>query len=239
MDVNLGHLLVWYLVFLFSTTLHEAAHALFALKGGDPTAYYSGHVTLDPTPHIRRSPFGMVVVPLVSFVLNNWMIGWASVPYDPSWARRNPRKASVMSLAGPAANFSIALVALAVIWVLFVRGVVWIPPTEYQSFTQMAIPARGTGDPRSLMAALCMGLSIAVNLNVLLGLFNLFPLPPLDGAGVLEGALPGVMQPLYDKLREVPMFDFLGLVLAWRLFGYVAWPVCELVPRLLVSLARV
>jgi Zn-dependent protease len=141
-----------------------------------------------------------------------------------------------MSLAGPAANFLIALVALALIWILFVRGVVWIPRDG--SFTELAVPAHGMRDPRSPLAALCMGLSIAVNLNVLLGLFNLFPLPPLDGAGVLEGALPEVMQPLYDKLRELPMFDFLGLILAWKLFGYLAWPVCEMVPRLLFALAR-
>jgi Zn-dependent protease len=235
MDVNLPHLLVWYLVFVFSTTLHEAAHALFALKGGDPTAYYSGHVTLDPTPHIRRSPFGMLIVPIASFVFNGWMIGWASVPYDPFWARRNPRRAAVMSLAGPAANFLIAAVALAVIWVLFMRGVIWIP-RHFQGFTELVVPAHG-GDPRSLVAALCMGLSIAVNLNVLLGLFNLFPLPPLDGAGVLEGVLPEVMQPLYDKLRNLPMFDFLGLVLAWKLFGYLAWPVCAFLPALLAALA--
>jgi Zn-dependent protease len=101
--------------------------------------------------------------------------------------------------------------------------------------TQIIAPAH-SNDPRSPLAALCMGLSIAINLNVLLGLFNLFPLPPLDGAGVLEGALPEVMQPLYDKVRELPMIDFLGLILAWKLFGYLVEPVFVFVIKALYLL---
>jgi len=80
----------WYLAFLFSTTLHEASHALVALKLGDDTAHRGGQVTLDPIPHIQREPVGMVVVPIVSYLLGGWMIGWASAPYDPEWAGRNP-----------------------------------------------------------------------------------------------------------------------------------------------------
>ena len=74
----------WYVVFVFSVTCHEAAHAFAAMKLGDKTAYHGGQVTLDPTPHVRRSPFGMVVVPILSFLLGGWMIGWASAPYDRS-----------------------------------------------------------------------------------------------------------------------------------------------------------
>ena len=72
-DIALGA--VWYLVFLFSTTCHEAAHALAAKWGGDLTAFEGGQVTLNPIPHIRRSPFGMVIVPIASFALGGWMIG--------------------------------------------------------------------------------------------------------------------------------------------------------------------
>ena len=102
MSVDLVSGLQWYLVFLYSTTLHEAAHAWAALKLGDDTAYQGGQVTLDPTPHIRREPIGMVVVPLLSFLFGGWMIGWASTPYDPDWAMRYPRRSAWMSLAGPA-----------------------------------------------------------------------------------------------------------------------------------------
>lgn len=97
----IADLFIWYLVFVFSTTCHEAAHAFVAHRGGDPTAYAGGHVTLDPLPHIRRSPFGMVIVPIVSFLIDHWMIGWASVPVNPTWARAHPRRSALMALAGP------------------------------------------------------------------------------------------------------------------------------------------
>ena len=66
--------LVWYVVFLFSTTCHEAAHALAAKLGGDLTAFHGGQVSIDPVPHIRREPFGMVVFPILSYVVGGWMM---------------------------------------------------------------------------------------------------------------------------------------------------------------------
>src|SRR5688572_31775898 len=111
---TLAELAIWYLVFVFSTTCHEAAHAWAAHRGGDPTAYADGHVSLDPLPHIRRSPMGMVVIPIISFLMGGWMIGWASVPLNPEWARQYPRRAALMSLAGPAANLTLALVAFGI-----------------------------------------------------------------------------------------------------------------------------
>src|SRR5215217_6143925 len=96
--------IIYYIVFLFSTTLHEAAHAWAAKRGGDLTAYHGGQVSLSPVPHIRREPFGMLVLPLASSLLTGWPFGYASAPYDREWARREPRKAAWMALAGPAAN---------------------------------------------------------------------------------------------------------------------------------------
>src|SRR6185436_10638400 len=103
--------LVWYVVFLLSTTAHEASHALVAKLGGDLTAAHGGQVSLDPLPHIRREPFGMVVFPILSYVMGGWMMGWASAPYDPHWAQRYPKRAAWMSLAGPGANFALAILA--------------------------------------------------------------------------------------------------------------------------------
>lgn len=74
----------WFVVFLFSTTLHEAGHAFAAYRLGDSTAYEGGQVTLNPWPHIRREPVGMILVPLITFATRGWMIGWASAPYDPT-----------------------------------------------------------------------------------------------------------------------------------------------------------
>ena len=63
--------------------------------------------TLDPLPHIRREPFGMVVMPILSYVLAGFMIGWASAPYDPYWARAHRKKAALMAMAGPASNLAL------------------------------------------------------------------------------------------------------------------------------------
>ena len=100
---------LWFLAFLFSTTVHEAMHALAALKGGDPTAYHGGQVSLSPIPHIRREPIGMLVVPLLTALTQGWAIGWASTPYDTRWAAQYPKRAALMAAAGPAGNLSIAL----------------------------------------------------------------------------------------------------------------------------------
>jgi hypothetical protein len=119
--------LVWYVVFLFSVSLHEAAHAWAAKRGGDPTAYLAGQVTLDPRPHIRREPFGMVMLPILTVLLSGWPIGYASAPYDPHWAMNHPRRAAWMSLAGPGANLLLVFVASAVIWAGIAAGVFAIP----------------------------------------------------------------------------------------------------------------
>src|SRR5690349_10920884 len=87
----------WYVVFLFSTTIHEASHALAALRMGDDTAHRGGQVTIDPFPHMKREPFGMVIVPLLSYFMGGWMMGWASAPYDPVWANRYPKRAGLMA----------------------------------------------------------------------------------------------------------------------------------------------
>src|SRR5215475_8256070 len=98
-----------YVVFLYSTVLHEAAHAWAAHRLGDDTAYRGGQVSLDPTPHIKREPWGMVLIPILSFLMGGWMIGWASAPYDPEWARMYPRRAGMMAVAGPVANLLLVL----------------------------------------------------------------------------------------------------------------------------------
>ena len=86
----LVHGFIWYIAFLFSTTCHEASHALAAKLGGDDTAAMGGQLSLNPVPHSRREPFGMVVVPLLAFFMSAYMIGWDSAPYDQSWERLHP-----------------------------------------------------------------------------------------------------------------------------------------------------
>jgi Zn-dependent protease len=211
---------IWYIVFLFSTVAHEAAHGLAAHLGGDPTAYEGGQVTLDPVGHIKRSPFGMVLIPIMSYFQTGWMMGWASVPFDSAWGKRHPRRQALMSLAGPGANFLLALIGIITIKVLLAVHVFDVP--EQIRFDQLV---RQAGEPvaGSLVNGLAMALSVLVNLNVLLGFFNLIPIQPLDGAGVVEGLFPNSVGKLYDQMREIPILQFVGLLVAWNVFPAVTF----------------
>ncbi len=233
MDFNVAHLLIWYGVFVFSTTCHEFAHAFAAYRGGDPTAYAGGVMSLDPMPHIQRSPFGMLVVPIISYITGGWMIGWASVPFDSAWGRRNPLKQGLMSLAGPATNFLLSGVALISLKLLLAAGVFVLPLPGELEFTKMVALPPGV-ESTSARGAVAMALSILMNLNAMLGVFNLMPVPPLDGAGVVQGFWPKSLGRLIDWFYEVPMAGMLGLFVAWNLFGYIAGPVLRIVLGLLL-----
>jgi Zn-dependent protease len=212
---------IWYIVFLFSTVAHEAAHGWAAHIGGDPTAYQGGQVTLDPIGHIKRSPFGMVIIPILTYFQMGWMMGWASVPFDSEWGKRHPRRQALMSLAGPATNFTLALIGILIMKALLAAHVFELP---YElSFTQLV---RQAGEPQagSLVNGMAMALSVLVNLNVLLGLFNLLPIPPLDGAGVAEGLFPNSLGKLYDRMREIPILQIVGLLVAWNIFPMLWGP---------------
>lgn len=208
---------LWFLAFLFSTTVHEAMHALSALRGGDPTAYHGGQVSLSPIPHIRREPIGMLVVPLLTALTQGWAIGWASTPYDPRWAAHYPKRAAVMAAAGPAGNLLIAFVAFILIKIGLGAG--WFVAPQFINFEHL-VTAADAG--RSFAGEL---LSIFLMLNVLLCAFNLIPLPPLDGAAVLEGGAPRLTGGLYARMREIPGVEFLGMLAAWQISPYVLSPV--------------
>ncbi len=225
----IGEFAIWYVVFLFSLTVHEGAHALAAWWGGDDTAYRGGQVTINPVPHLTREPFGTVVVPVLSFFMSGWMMGWASTPYDPVWGRRHPHRQALMSLAGPMGNFLVAGLALGVTRALLSAGVLTWPQSA--GFARLVAPPPDAA-AAAWLVPLCLFLSVAINLNVLLGLFNLIPLPPLDGAGVMEGLLPGPAGRLFELLRSNPMLSILGLLAAWKLFGAIAGPVFGFILRL-------
>jgi len=208
--------LLWYGLFVLSATVHEAAHATVAYKGGDPTAYHAGQVTLDPLAHIRRSPFGMVVLPIASVFLLGWPLGFASAPYNPVWAELHPKRAARMALAGPVANLLLVLAAgLAIRAGIALGG---FAPPESAVYTHM-VAARESG----IWPALGAVLSMAFSLNLILFILNLIPLPPLDGWASL---------PLFVSDRTARALQrfagrglgWIGILVAWQIFPYLLRP---------------
>ncbi len=211
--------MIWYIVFLFSTTCHEGAHSLVAHLGGDPTAFHGGQSSLNPLPHIRRAPWGLVVAPIVSYILPpHWMFGWASAPYDPAWQRRYPRRAAWMALAGPAANFVLAIIAALGIRGGMRFGFFQIPESVgFTHLTEAVAPG-----PAEFAATF---LSILFILNVLLGTFNLLPVPPLDGHTGVTLLMSEAAGSRFLEWTSNQNFGMMGIVLAWvlydRIFGVV------------------
>jgi Zn-dependent protease len=204
-------------VFVASTTLHEASHALVAKWGGDPTAYAAGQVSLSPIPHMRREPFGMVVLPLVSLAISGWPFGFASAPYDPVWAQRHPRRAAWMSLAGPGANFALLLLAGLLIRAGGMAG--WFEPPASVSFSQLTAPvASPLGDTLGLT------LSVLFSMNLLLFVLNLLPVPPLDGSGALGLLLSEDATRRYQEWVAHSGIAWIGLLVAWQLIDHIFWP---------------
>jgi len=207
----------WYVILLFSTVLHEAAHAFAAKKLGDNTAYLSGQVTLDPLPHIKREPFGLVIVPLLTYFTGGWMVGWASAPYNYLWARRFPKRSAMMSFAGPLSNLGLVIIS-----VILIRAGIFLDLLEIPSrftFTQVV---ESTGD--GMYAGVATLLSLLFSLNTVLFVFNLLPVPPLDGSGILPFFLSEKLAARFMDFINQPMFSFIGILVAWNLFGRIYSP---------------
>lgn len=223
--------LLWYFIFVYSTVFHEAAHAWSAMRLGDDTAYRGGQVSLDPTPHIRREPFGLILVPILSFILNKgtWMMGWASAPYNPEWALRYPRRSAWMAMAGPAANLIIVIVS-GILIRLGVESGIFNAPTSF-SFAHVvdaASPNKGT-------ELLALGLGIAFSLNLLLAIFNLLPVPPLDGSAIPLLFLKGAAAENYQRILWQPAMQFIGIILVFRGVGWLVMPVLTWAVNLMYS----
>ena len=224
---DLAEGLTYFVVFLFSTTLHEAAHAWAALRGGDRTAYEGGQVSLDPLPHIRREPIGMVVLPLITALATGWPLGFASAPYNPEWARKYPRRAAWMALAGPAANLLLVLIAAAALH-LGRAGEVFYAPRSID-FGQIVATDAG---PAWEAGARIIGAIFTMNL--VLFVLNLLPLPPLDGSAAIMLFMSREMTGRYQQfLWSTPVLGFLGIFVAWKFFGVVFGPIFTFAVNLL------
>ena len=201
---------------LFSVIVHECAHGLVAEWWGDPTARMLGRMTLNPLPHI--DPFGSIIVPgLLLLTGSGVLFGWAKpVPITLENFRDRKLGDITVSLAGPASN---VLLALALAALLAVVGLV----------------AGAGGLPDGLVTMFRYG----ILLNFVLALFNLIPIPPLDGSHVVANLLPGPMAYAYRSFGQVGLLILMALMfLAPGLLGIVfapAWIATELLLALVAS----
>jgi Zn-dependent protease len=192
LDINVAQVFIAFVVLLFSLTVHECAHAWTANRLGDPTARALGRISLNPMVHADL--LGTIVFPLVAMITNAPLIGWAKpVPVDTRRLRQPRRDYMLVAAAGPVSNLLIAFVAASALAVL---------PISPQTLGEA-----------NLSAPVATILSRLVVLNVLLAVFNMIPIPPLDGGNVLAGLLPPSMAGAYNGLRRYGFVLLYALVL--------------------------
>lgn len=192
-DINLAQVFISFSVLLFSLTVHEMAHALTADRLGDPTARLLGRVSLNPVVHADL--IGTVVFPLIALATNAPLIGWAKpVPVDVRRLRHQRRDYVLVAAAGPASNLVMAILSATALAVLPIS-----PLTLGE--TNVSVP----------LAAI---LSQLIQLNVLLAVFNMLPIPPLDGGNVLGGLLPVRLARQFNLIRPYGFLLLYALILS-------------------------
>ena len=186
--------------------LHELSHGVVALWLGDDTAKRAGRLTLNPLPHI--DPFGSIILPAMGALAGLPIFGYAKpVPVDPRRLRHPRRDFILVSLAGPATNLTLMAIAALVARAIYSSGGV-LPGTISQSTSDVL-----------LEIAFYFAL-----VNLLLGLFNLLPVPPLDGSALVERALPAAWLPGWYRFRPYGLLVLLGLVFFTGVVGTVVQP---------------
>lgn len=201
-----------YGVLLISLVWHEAAHALVAMWMGDKTAYLGGQVTLNPIPHMRREPFGTLILPLAILYMTagRGIMGFAHVPIDAFWAERNPRRAALVSFAGPLSNFVLVLLNLVILLILVKAEVLRV------TYGLDIVTVDGSEEGIAWASSLIIWTFML--LNLLLGLLNLIPLPPLDGASVVGGLFPRSAGRFYAWFNSNPINVMISFALLFFVF---------------------
>ena len=202
---------IWAIPLLYAITLHEVAHGWMARYFGDRTAEMLGRLSLNPLRHI--DPIGTVLVPGLLLAVGGPLFGWAKAVPVATSVLRNPRRAMVLvALAGPAANLFMAVVWCAVLGVIL----------------------RVNGN-QTLDGWIALMAQAGILINVVLAVFNLLPIPPLDGGRVLAGLLPPHLSARLEKIEPVGLFIVLGLS-AFGLLGWLFNPTYRIIGRIINAL---
>jgi len=207
------------IAFLFAISVHESAHAWTANRCGDPTARMLGRITLNPVKHI--DPLGTIVMPLIAMVTGFPVIGWAKpTPVDPRNFKHPVADDILTSVAGPVSNFLVASIAVLLMFFIAMtsaegHALVKTIPMNYR----LGIVGMGSS---SFLVPATLFLYEVMLINIVLAVFNLIPVPPLDGSHVLRHFLPEPIRRTYDTIG---IFGLLALVyLGGRLLSRLIAP---------------
>ncbi len=218
-NTPIENIILWFVSFLFSLSVHESAHAWTSEKFGDETGRYQGRISLNPIAHI--DPVGTILIPLMGFMNGGFsFIGWAKpVETNPlSW--RNKKLANIcVAGAGPLSNLIIAVFTFVLIKLLLVTKVLIL---DYSRGSYSLL--RPALENQPVLGACAKLLGITLLLNISLAVFNMIPVPPLDGSHILESLLPDDLAEKYASLRPYGFMLLIGIMYT-GLFGLVLDPV--------------
>ncbi len=211
---NVMVIAIQFLVILFALSVHESAHAWMAERFGDPTGRIQGRITLNPIAHI--DPVGTIIFPVILALIGAPVFGWAKPVMVNPYNLRNPRKDGIyIAAAGPVSNLIIAFTGLVIFSLLKSFGIVG----------SMYISSRG-------VEAITLLLLNLILINIFLAIFNLMPVPPLDGSKMLEGVLEGEALVNYKKIEPYG-FIILMAIIYLGIFDLIARPIINFVMRIL------
>lgn len=202
--MNIGEFILFLILLIFSVSAHELFHGWTAYKLGDPTAKYMGRLTLNPLAHI--DPFGTIIFPFLMFLCTGFAFAWAKpVPINSANLTNPKRDMTLVGLAGPAANFLLAWLLSLILKTNLITGGLFMKLLSY-----------------------------GVTINLILAVFNLIPVPPLDGSRVLMGLLPYDLALAYAKLEPYGFLILLALVYL-KVINSLVKPVVDFLTKILIS----